>query len=280
MKKIGKITINIILIILLIFVSTLFYNNSLGDFFAEYLGLNKTESSTEVTSTPSPSPSPEIETTEEVEQTPTPKPLIPRQEILDLRAEHDNDDIVGYLNIKGTSINYPILQSYDNEYYLERNMAKQYDLAGSLYLDYENNIEVEDLNHVIYGHNMKNDIMFHSIRYYSSKDYYDQHKYIQFDTLYEEGIWEVFSFMKTTTDFNYIQVIFQNDAYFYGMLKEMQNQSIYETGVEVSSSDRILTLSTCADASPTSKNRLVVCARKLSEDEITDEIRNLVYNVE
>jgi len=162
-----------------------------------------------------------------------------------LRKEYGNDDIIGYLIIEGTSIDYPVTQAEDNHFYLSHDIYKDSSTAGWIFLDYENNIDKEDRNTVIYGHNMRRDIMFHSLRNYVSEDFYKNHRYIIFNTIYEDYIWEVFSFYKADTSFNYIQVIFPAQEDYGSMLSEMEARSLYDTGVEVTSDDRILTLSTC-----------------------------------
>lgn len=185
------------------------------------------------------------------------------QRLLTLREQYNNDDIVGFISIEGTSIDYPVLHSSDNNFYLYRNLSKQYSVAGSIFLDYENNIELEDKNTILYGHNMNADIMFHSLRYYQDKDFYEKHKYIKFNTLYGNYVWEIFSFYRTTTDFYYIQVIFEDDEEFEGLLNEMKERSLYDTGVIVTKEDRILTLSTCTNE--TDDTRFVINARLINE---------------
>lgn len=170
-----------------------------------------------------------------------------------------NKDIVGYLKIDNTVIDYPVLQKEDNDYYLNRDINGNKDSAGSIFLDYENNISKEDKNTVIYGHNMNKDYMFHSLRYYQDPEFFKKHRYITFDTLYGNQTYEVFAFYKTDIDFNYINVNFENDEHFNELLKEMKNRSFYETNVDVSPTDRILTLSTCSNQE--SDTRFVVNAK-------------------
>ena len=204
------------------------------------------------TSNPSPTPSPKPE------QTP-----INTKYFEQLRREYDNDDIVGYLKIEGTSIDYPVVQSEDNFYYLDYNIYKEEDVAGWVFLDYENDTARDDPNTIIYAHNMRKDIMFHSIRHYTSKEYFENHRYITFNTEYADQTWEIFSFYSTLVDlneFNYIQVFFESHDDFVNLLTEMKSKSMYDTGVEIYPDDRVLVLSTCVGGAATDE-RYVVNAR-------------------
>ena len=215
-----------------------------------------------VTESPEPSPTP----TQTLTPTPTPKVIQPEFE--ELRAMYSNDDIIGYLKIAGTSIDYPVTHSGDNSYYLHYDINKNASSAGWIFMDYENDIELDDPNIVIYGHNMRKDIMFHSLRYYQSWDYFNQHRYIIFNTIYDNYVWEVFSFYKVDISFPYIQVFFPSEDDFYALASEMKARSLYNTGVEIKPSDHILTLSTCTNEAE--DTRYVLNARRLSPDEIPD----------
>jgi sortase B len=174
-----------------------------------------------------------------------------------------NDDVIGYLKIDGTTIDYPVLQSSDNKYYLNRDEYGQASAAGSIFLDYENDIRRSDKNTIIYGHNMNKDYMFHSLRYYNDYDYYLKHKYITFDTLYANQTWEIFSFYKTDISFNYIKVFFSSQEEFIDLLSEMKSRSVYDTGVDVAPDDLVLTLSTCSNQE--TDTRFVVNAKLVSQ---------------
>lgn len=190
--------------------------------------------------TPSPSPTPTVLPSEEVEEEKIIKPYFVEQ-----IKKYDNEDIVAYLQIPDTSVEYLVVQKEnDNTYYLDHDIENKPNQAGWIYMDYENDILGEDKNTVIYGHNMRQDYMFHSLRYYRDEAYFKDHRYIYLNTLYDETKWEIFSAYITTTDFYYIQVSFVEDE-FENLIAEMKNKSFYNTGVEISKDDRILTLSTC-----------------------------------
>jgi SrtB family sortase len=168
-----------------------------------------------------------------------------------LRRHYGNESIVAYLRIEGTSIDYPVLQAQDNLFYLNNNIDKQQDRSGWIFLDYRNDILNGDHNMIIYGHNMRDNIRFHSVRYYKSRDYFEKNRFITLSTEYENQIWEIFSFYVTMIDptFFYTQVHFQSRDDFVYLLEEMKSRSMYDTGVQVSLEDRILTLTTSTNVS-------------------------------
>ena len=169
-----------------------------------------------------------------------------RQEFLDLRREYGNNDIIGRLVIEGTSINYLVTQAGDNSFYLYHDIMKQPNPAGWVFLDYTNNIARPDRNTIIYGHNMRQDMRFHAVRRFAERDFFERHRYIIFNTVYEDKVWEVFAFYTAHVSFPYIQVIFPSGEDFYGLVNEMKARSWHDAGIQVTASDRILTLSTCA----------------------------------
>lgn len=179
-----------------------------------------------------------------------------------------NEDVVGWITIEGTKIDYPILQAEDNFHYLTRNFYHEESRAGSIYLDYRNDIRLEDeRNVIVYGHRMKDGSMFQQLTKYLDKDFFDTHRTIQFDTLYESYEGEIFAVYNTLTEFNYIQTDFDNDAEFAELLTQFKNKSKFESDVEVTENDIILTLSTCDYQLDRDAGRLVVQA-KLTKKEI------------
>lgn len=192
--------------------------------------------------------------------------LFPREKFVKMIEEFGNEDIKGYLEIEGTTIEYPLLQSDDNEFYLEHDIYKNESVAGSIYLDYENDIEKLDYNIVIYGHNMKSDIMFHDLRYYSDETYCQEHPYIEYSTLYHDYIYEIFSVYETSVDFPYITVLFDSDEAFYELSSQFKDRSMYEIDVDLNDSDKVITLSTCTSFSINSDKRFVVQGKLVKVD--------------
>jgi len=216
-----------------------------------------------------PTPTPVANDDEPLEPTPTPEPIyIPPSpitgiDIESLRAEFNNDQIIGYLMIENTNIFYPVVQSDDNEYYLERDLLRRKSSAGSIFMDFENHTDNFDKNTVIYGHNMRNGSMFHNIRFFLDEEFFREHRYIFLKTLYEDTVWEIFAFYQTTTDFCYIQTTFTERNPFSLLLKQISEKNFYETDIEVDENDCILTLSTCAIES--GNNRYALHAKLLRQ---------------
>jgi len=222
-------------------------------------------------SRPTITPEPVYEHEPEPEDEPIidPEPEIPEERIMldkikNLREAFSNDDIVGYLKIEGTNIDYAVVQSTDNEFYLHRDLNLKNNAAGSIFMDYENNPHEIDRNIVIYGHNMRNGTKFHNLRHYRDRQFYENNRYISFTTLYEETTWEIFAIYETTIDFHYIQVIFRSDDEFISLISQMKAKSLINTGIEVGPNDRVLTLSTCRGTHD--DDRFVVSAKLITLD--------------
>ncbi|MGG0717086.1 class B sortase [Robertmurraya massiliosenegalensis] len=171
-----------------------------------------------------------------------------------------NSDIIGWIKIDGTNIDYPILQAKDNEYYLEQNYQHENNRAGSIFMDYRNDIAGEEKNFILYGHRMKNGTMFADLKKWLDGDIFAENPEIVFETLNKSYQVEVFSVYRTTTDFNYIQTDFSSDEDYANFLKTLQEKSLYPTGLELTADSTILTLSTCDYSLDSDEGRLVVHA--------------------
>lgn len=187
----------------------------------------------------------------------------------DLEALYEqNKDIVGWLQIKDTKINYPIMQTKGTpEYYLRRNFKKENSVAGTPFMDYTSDINTPTLNWTIYGHNMKNGTMFHDLLKYAEKDFYEAHKTFTFDTIKGEGTYEVVAVYYTRiylSDYDGFKYYHYNDITTAAALKEFiagsKGLSLYDTGVTVGK-EQVLTLSTCAYH--VEDGRFVVVAKKI-----------------
>jgi sortase B len=193
-----------------------------------------------------------------------------------LRGIYSNEDIIGIVKIPGTVVYYPVAHhDANNEYYLERNLYKNKSSAGSICLDYENSVDRRDPNTVLYGHQMYSNSMFHTISYYADKNFFEAHRYVIFNTIYEDNVWEVFAFFKTDVSFNYIKVFFRSERDFLELAAQMKSRSLYDTGIEIKEGDRILTLSTCTNIEQ--DTRYVLVARMVkNKSEIPEEIAELM----
>ena len=181
---------------------------------------------------------------EKIPITPTPS-LMPA--IINLRDAFKNDDIVAYLKINDSKIDFPVVLTDNNDYYLERDLYKQNNAAGSAFMDFENQIYPLGLNTVIYAHNMRNGSMFHNIRYYDDEEYFNSHKTISLQTLYENTLWEIFSFYETDIEFFYNKTTFSDVNEFLAFADHIKEKSQYPSNVVFNGNIRILTLSTCTN---------------------------------
>lgn len=173
--------------------------------------------------------------------------LMPSEIIQNLQKEYNNKDIRAQLRIKGTTFTTPIPQSTNNEYYYRRLPNKSYSIIGSTYLDYRTKIDDSRVL-IIYGHNSsKYDMPFKVLENYYSKEYYDEHKYIELVTTEGVKTYEVFSVFVETNDFSYYtNVEFDSNREFYNHVTNLREKSFYDTKVELKEDDNILILQACS----------------------------------
>ena len=156
-----------------------------------------------------------------------------------------NPDTIGFIKVMGTNINYPFVQTLDNDYYLNRSYDKTYNNAGWIFLDYRNN-EFNDKNTIIYGHGRINGTMFGSLKdtlkssWQNNKDNY----IIKISTEKENSIWQIFSVYKIATTSDYLQTTF-SDNEFESFINLIKGRSSYNFETNVTNEDKVLTLSTC-----------------------------------
>ncbi|WP_459499199.1 class B sortase [Bacillus sp. C1] len=172
-----------------------------------------------------------------------------------------NPQIVGWITMDDTQINYPIVQAKDNDYYLYRNYKGEDMRAGSIFMDHRNDVKMQNRNTILYGHRMKDGSMFGSLKNMLEKDFFTSHRKLYYDTLFEGYTVEVFSVYTTTTDFYYIQTDFENNQDYTAFLQKITDKSLYKTDTTVTANDQILTLSTCDYALDPEAGRLVVHAK-------------------
>lgn len=181
----------------------------------------------------------------------------------------DNPDLVGILEVVGTDINYPVMQTInDPEYYLRRDFYGDESTAGTLFVDYRCDIVNPTTNTIIYGHNMRSGTMFGGLKRYLKPDYYQSHKKIIFKTLYEEQEYEIvgvgLSAVGYDDDENYKYYDFINavtGSELQEFLNTIQSLSVYDETIDISATDKILTLSTCN--SYTEDGRMFVVAKRV-----------------
>lgn len=157
-----------------------------------------------------------------------------------------NRDIKGWISIANTRVNYPILQAKDNEYYLERSYDRKVIINASIFMDFRNNPSEFNENTILYGHNMKDGSMFHDVINFKKKDFFNKNKIISIDTPNGSYNWEVFSVYVTDVKFDYLITQFSDKKEYSGFINTISNKSMFKSTVKVTSSDKILTLSTCS----------------------------------
>lgn len=169
-----------------------------------------------------------------------------------------NSDIVGWIRIHGTNIDYPVLQAEDNHYYLRRNYKHENNIAGSIFMDYRNALDGKDRNIIVYGHRMKNGSMFADLELFLDENFFRSDREILFETLDEQYEVEIFSVYQTTTEFNYIRTSFSDGEDYVNFLESLKQRSIHQPDVELTEETAILTLSTCDYQLDRDRGRLVV----------------------
>ncbi len=195
-----------------------------------------------------------------------------------------NKDIVGWIKIDNTKIDYPVLwykgDNQDSQFYIYRNYKKEYSTFGSIFVDYRCKKGAADKHVILHGHNMgSDDSMFGSLLKYAVKDgwtqgntdFYKKAPVVHFDTPDLQGDWVIFSVMKINASnsnksiFNYLQTEFESDSQFMNFIYNIKMRSYLKVDVPINENDRILTLSTC---SYEMKNmRTIVVARQVRPGE-------------
>ena len=167
-----------------------------------------------------------------------------------------------------TNISYPVVQGTDNMRYLNTSFDGKHSKAGTLFADMYNNMETLDTNTIIHGHNMglgRSD-MFSTLLLYKDYDHYSKHRYIQFDTIYENhGWWEVFAVLHLdihSTAFQHQQTKFINTSDFMSWVEYAKTLSLHNIDLDISPYSNILTLSTCDRSKYGRNGRLLVLAMK------------------
>lgn len=212
----------------------------------------------------------------DVHSSPAPHPSPDAAQAADILPQYQelyaqNPDLAGWLCIDGTNINYPVVQA-DNSYYLRRGFDRLYSAAGTLFLDERCRLATPNAagtaNALIYGHNTASGSMFSQLLNYADKAFYTAHPTFRFDTLYEEGTWQVAAVLRTELGADALPYYSFFDA---STQEEWQQRvdailelSLYDTGVVPQYGDQLLTLSTCGVATVTTNSRFAVLAVKIN----------------
>ena len=188
-----------------------------------------------------------------------------------LELYRQNEDMVGWIKVEDTKINYPVMQSKDNpNFYLRHGFDKGYTVYGCPYVQENCDVDAPSDNLVIYGHHMNDNSMFAGLMKYADKSFWEKHKTIQFDTLTEKGKYEVVAAFKTEvyTDspnsfryYDFVNADTEDD--FDAYIAKCKELALYDTGVTAEYGDQLITLSTCEYSR--TNGRMVVVAKLLEE---------------
>ena len=178
------------------------------------------------------------------------------------KLKEQNNETVAWIKVNNTNIDYPIVKADNNDFYLNHSFDKNKNSAGWIFADYRNKFDNTDKNLVIYGHNMRDDSMFGSLKWVINEDWYnnEDNKYITLITENETQVYEVFSVYQIEKEDYYLQTEFSDDNNFEQFVNTIKKRSIKEFNTDVSKDDNILTLSTCAN---NNKYRVVLHAKKI-----------------
>lgn len=176
-----------------------------------------------------------------------------------------NSDTIGWIQLQGTNINYPIVQTTDNSYYLSHSYNKENNTAGWVFMDYRNNATNLNNNTIIYAHSRNDGSMFGSLKTVLTKEWLNNKQYhtVYFSTPYENTLWQVFSVYTTPSESYYITPTFKNKEDYTKFLITLKKRSIYNFPAELNVNDKILTLSTCRD---NYGNRIVLHAKLIKKN--------------
>lgn len=204
---------------------------------------------------------------------PTPPPQQTAQVLPRYRALYEeNADLVGWLQIDGTDIDLPVVQTPgDNEYYLRRGFDGLYSTGGTLFLDEQCSIQPDasTANWLIYGHNMADGSMFGELTRYRDEDFYRAHPTFTFDTIYTPGTWQVVAAVDTTLGADELPYYTFFDAdtklEWEKRVDAILQQSLYDTGVTPEYGQQLLTLSTCGNTMPSTDTRFALIAVRVGD---------------
>lgn len=173
-----------------------------------------------------------------------------------------NQDMWGWIQIKGTEVNYPVMYTpNDSNFYEKRNWKKEkIDVGSCIWID--GRVTENSKNIIIYGHNMRNGSMFGPLKKYKGKEFYKKHKYIQLDTLYEEQTFEIISVSCVNSNDKciYGDVDLESKEDFSKYVKNVKEKAYYDIKTESTYPDQLITLSTC-----NGNDRTIVVAKRIDK---------------
>ena len=186
------------------------------------------------------------------------------------KLKEENENTVAWLKVEGTNIEYPVVKGSNNSFYLDHGFDNSYNSAGWIFADYTNKFDGTDKHIVIYGHNRRDGSMFGSLKKVLEEEWCNNQDNRILTLVTEKGNikYEVFSVYKIENEDYYITTRFDNNEEFEEFINTLKSRSKYNFNTEVQKTDKVLTLSTCAD---NNKYRVVLHARKLVEELVEEE---------
>ncbi len=184
------------------------------------------------------------------------------------KLQEKNEDIVGWIEIEDTNINYPVLQGEDNEYYLTHNYKKETSQKGSIFLTKDYDWDLPSTNLLIYGHNIMNGQMFQNLLKFADEEFYKEHPVIRFTTPSEDAEYEIISAFKSRVFYKSEQNVFryydfvnaENEEEYNEFVKNAKEASLYDIEKTAKYGDQLITLVTCSYH--TEDGRFVVIGRE------------------
>ncbi len=183
-----------------------------------------------------------------------------------------NNETKGWIRVSNTNINYPFVQTGDNDFYLKHTFNKSYNTAGWVFADFRNKIDGTDKNFILYAHGRIDSTMFGTLKNALTNGWLDNPDNFTIRTVNdsESSLWQVFSVYHIPTTTDYIQTMFNSDEEFGRFVEMLRSRSAYDFKTSVTGTDKIITLSTCFNK----EERVVLHAKlikRLSRNAVTDE---------
>ena len=224
-------------------------------------------------------PTTEEPTTEPSTEAPTEAtmaPTEPAKEMLPEMAElyEENPDTVGWIEIAGTKLDYPVMFTpEDEEKYIRKSFEGHFSIAGVPFIDKDCSLDPRSDNIIIYGHNMYDGTAFHTMLKYDQKNYWEKHPTFTFSTLYEEKTYEIIScfydrvYLRTENVFKFYNFVdAEDEADFDNAIQQFKKKSLYDTGATAEYGDKLITLVTCAYH--VDNGRFVIVGREMTDEEV------------
>lgn len=173
-----------------------------------------------------------------------------------------NNEVVGWIKINNTNIDYPYVLTTNNNFYLNHSFDKSYNDAGWVFLDYRNNLNLDNKNNILYAHSRLDKTMFGSLSNIFKKEWLNDpnNYYIEITNELEKSIWKIFSIYVIDTTSDYLQIDFNTENDFIEFSNMLINRSSYNFNTNINKEDKILTLSTCYN----DEKKIVVHAVKIN----------------